>query len=209
MIKVLVLYYSTYGHTEALAQAVAEGARSTGAQVSLKRVPELMSSEVAAKAGAKLDQIAQVARPEELADYDAIIVGTPTRFGRMSSQLANFLDQTGGLWAEGKLIGKVGGAFTSTASQHGGMETTIFSVLTSLMHHGLITVGLPYSYAGLVKMDEVTGGTPYGASTLAAADGSRKPSENELAGGRFQGRHIAEIAAALKRGALQAAMAAK
>jgi NAD(P)H dehydrogenase (quinone) len=139
-----------------------------------------------------------------LADYDAIIVGTPTRFGRMSSQLANFLDQTGGLWAGGKLIGKVGGAFTSTASQHGGMETTIFSVLTSLMHHGLITVGLPYSHAGLLKMDEVTGGTPYGASTLAGPDGSRKPSENELAGGRFQGRHIAEITAALKRGALVA-----
>jgi len=204
MIKVLVLYYSTYGHTEALAQAVADGARSTGAQVSLKRVPELMSPEIAAKAGAKLDQVAEIARPEELVDYDAIIVGTPTRFGRMSSQLANFLDQTGPLWAEGKLIGKVGGAFTSTASQHGGMETTIFSVLTSLMHHGLITVGLPYSYAGLVKMDEVTGGTPYGASTLAAVDGSRKPSENELAGGRFQGRHIAEITAALKRGALVA-----
>jgi len=204
MIKVLVLYYSTYGHTEALAQAVADGARSTGAQVSLKRVPELMSPEIAAKAGAKLDQVAEIATPEELVDYDAIIVGTPTRFGRMSSQLANFLDQTGALWAEGKLIGKVGGAFTSTASQHGGMETTIFSVLTSLMHHGLITVGLPYSFAGLVKMDEVTGGTPYGASTLAAVDGSRKPSENELAGGRFQGRHIAEITAALKRGALVA-----
>jgi NAD(P)H dehydrogenase (quinone) len=139
-----------------------------------------------------------------LVDHDAIIVGTPTRFGRMSSQLANFLDQTGGLWADGNLIGKVGGGFTSTASQHGGMETTILSVLTSLMHHGLITVGLPYSYAGLVKMDEVTGGTPYGASTLAVADGSRKPSENELAGGRFQGRHIAEITAALKRGALVA-----
>jgi NAD(P)H dehydrogenase (quinone) len=163
-----------------------------------------MSPEIAAKAGAKLDQVAQVARPEELVDYDAIIVGTPPRFGRMSSQLANFLDQTGGLWADGKLIGKFGGAFTSTASQHGVMESTIFSVLTSLMHHGFITVGLPYSYAGLVKMDEVTGGTPYGASTLAATDGSRKPSENQLAGGRFQGRHIAEITAALKRGALVA-----
>jgi NAD(P)H dehydrogenase (quinone) len=200
MTKVLVLYYSTYGHTEALAKAVADGAASTGAKVSLKRVPELMSAEVAKAAGAKLDQSADIAMPDELADYDAIIIGTPTRFGRVSAQMASFLDQTGGLWAQGKLIGKVGGAFVSTASQHGGAETTLFSVLTSLMHHGLITVGLPYAYAGLVKMDEVTGGSPYGASTVAAADGSRQPSENELEGGRFQGRHIAEIAAALARG---------
>ncbi|NPT54708.1 NAD(P)H:quinone oxidoreductase [Paraburkholderia elongata] len=200
MTKVLVLYYSTYGHTEALAKAVADGAASTGAKVSLKRVPELLSAEVAKEAGAKLDQSADIATPDELADYDAIIIGTPTRFGRVSAQMANFLDQTGGLWAQGKLIGKVGGAFVSTASQHGGAETTLFSVLTSLMHHGLITVGLPYAYAGLVKMDEVTGGSPYGASTVAAADGSRQPSENELEGGRFQGRHIAEIAAALTRG---------
>ncbi|MDN7180356.1 NAD(P)H:quinone oxidoreductase [Caballeronia sp. SEWSISQ10-4 2] len=200
MTKVLVLYYSTYGHTEALAKAVAEGAASTGAKVSLKRVPELMNAEVAKEAGAKLDQSADIATPDELADYDAIIIGTPTRFGRVSAQMANFLDQTGGLWAKGKLIGKVGGAFVSTASQHGGAETTLFSVLTSLMHHGLITVGLPYAYGGLVKMDEVTGGSPYGASTVAATDGSRQPSENELEGGRFQGRHIAEIAAALMRG---------
>jgi len=200
MTNVLVLYYSTYGHTEALAKAVAEGAASTGAKVSLKRVPELMSAEVAKEAGAKLEQSAHIATPDELADYDAIIIGTPTRFGRVSAQMANFLDQTGGLWAQGKLIGKVGGAFVSTASQHGGAETTLFSVLTSLMHHGLITVGLPYAYGGLVKMDEVTGGTPYGASTVAATDGSRQPSENELEGGRFQGRHIAEIAAALMRG---------
>jgi NAD(P)H dehydrogenase (quinone) len=200
MAKVLVLYYSTYGHTEQLAQAVAEGARSAGAEVALKRVPELMPPEVARSAGAKLDQAADVATPGELAQYDAIIIGTPTRFGRVSSQMANFLDQTGDLWGKGALIGKVGGAFVSTASQHGGMETTLFSVLTSLMHHGMITVGLPYAYAGLTKMDEVTGGTPYGASTIASVDGSRQPSENELAGGRFQGRHIAEIATALARG---------
>ncbi|MCK9689467.1 NAD(P)H:quinone oxidoreductase [Scleromatobacter humisilvae] len=200
MAKVLVLYYSTYGHTERLAQAVAEGARSAGAEVALKRVPELMPPEVARSAGAKLDQAADVATPGELAQYDAIIIGTPTRFGRVSSQMANFLDQTGDLWGKGALVGKVGGAFVSTASQHGGMETTLFSVLTSLMHHGMITVGLPYAYAGLTKMDEVTGGTPYGASTIASVDGSRQPSENELAGGRFQGRHIAEIATALARG---------
>ena len=200
MAKVLVLYYSTYGHTEQLARAVAEGARSAGADVALKRVPELMSPEVARSAGAKLDQAADVASPGELAQYDAIIVGTPTRFGRVSSQMANFFDQTGDLWGKGALVGKVGGAFVSTASQHGGMETTLFSVLTSLMHHGMITVGLPYAYGGLVKMDEVTGGTPYGASTIANVDGSRQPSENELAGGRFQGRHIAEIAEALLRG---------
>lgn len=200
MAKVLVLYYSTYGHTEQLAQAVADGARSAGAEVTLKRVPELMPPEVARSAGAKLDQAADVASPGELAQYDAIIVGTPTRFGRVSSQMANFFDQTGDLWGKGALVGKVGGAFVSTASQHGGMETTLFSVLTSLMHHGMITVGLPYAYAGLVKMDEVTGGTPYGASTIASVDGSRQPSENELAGGRFQGRHIAEVATALLRG---------
>ena len=200
MAKVLVLYYSTYGHTEQLAQAVAEGARSAGAEVALKRVPELMPPEVARSAGAKLDQAADVATPGELAQYDAIIIGTPTRFGRVSSQMANFLDQTGDLWGKGALVGKVGGAFVSTASQHGGMETTLFSVLTSLMHHGMITVGLPYAYAGLTKMDEVTGGTPYGASTIASVDGSRQPSENELAGGRFQGRHIAEVATALARG---------
>ncbi len=200
MAKVLVLYYSTYGHTEQLAQAVADGARSAGADVALKRVPELMPLEVARSAGAKLDQAADIASPAELAQYDAIIVGTPTRFGRVASQMANFFDQTGDLWAKGALVGKVGGAFVSTASQHGGMETTLFSVLTSLMHHGMITVGLPYAYGGLVKMDEVTGGTPYGASTIANVDGSRQPSENELAGGRFQGRHIAEIAEALLRG---------
>jgi NAD(P)H dehydrogenase (quinone) len=200
MAKVLVLYYSTYGHTEKLANAIAEGARSAGAQVSLKRVPELMPPDVAKQAGAKLDQTADIATPEELADYDAIIIGTPTRFGRLASQVANFLDQTGDLWAKGALVGKVGAAFVTTASQHGGMESTLTSLHTSLMHHGMITVGLPYAYPGLVKMDEITGGTPYGASTLTGPDGSRQPSENELAGGRFQGRHVAEIAAALQRG---------
>jgi NAD(P)H dehydrogenase (quinone) len=200
MSNVLVLYYSTYGHTEQLAQAVAEGARSAGARVTVKRVPELMSPEAALKAGAKAQPGTEIAAPEELPNYDAIIVGTPTRFGRVSSQMASFFDQTGGLWAQGALVGKVGGAFVSTASQHGGAETTLFSVLTSLMHHGMITVGLPYSYPGLVKMDEVTGGAPYGASTIAAPDGSRQPTENELAGGRFQGRHIAEVTAALVRG---------
>ncbi len=198
--KVLVLYYSTYGHTEDMAHAVAEGARGAGAEVSLKRVPELMSPEVARQAGAKVEQAAPVARPDELADYDAIIVGTPTRFGRVSAQMANFLDQTGGLWAGGKLVGKVGGAFVSTASQHGGAETTLFSLLTSMMHHGMITVGLPYSFGGLTRMDEITGGAPYGATAIAAPDGSRQPSANELEGARFQGRHIAEIATQLLRG---------
>jgi NAD(P)H dehydrogenase (quinone) len=200
MSNVLVLYYSTYGHTERLAQAVAEGARSAGARVAVKRVPELMPPDVALKAGVKPQLGTEIADPEELPNYDAIIVGTPTRFGRVSSQMASFFDQTGGLWAKGALVGKVGGAFVSTASQHGGAETTLFSVLTSLMHHGMITVGLPYAYPGLVKMDEVTGGAPYGASTIAAPDGSRQPTENELAGGRFQGRHIAEVTAALLRG---------
>ena len=200
MAKVLVLYYSTYGHTEKLAGAIAEGARSAGAEVALKRVPELMSDEVARQAGAKLDQAAPIASPEELADYDAIIIGTPTRFGRLASQVANFLDQTGGLWAKGALVGKVGSAFVSTASQHGGMETTLASLITSMMHHGMITVGLPYAFGGLVNMDEITGGTPYGAGTMANVDGSRQPTENELAGGRYQGRHVAEIAQALARG---------
>lgn len=198
--KILVLYYSTYGHTERLANAIAEGAREAGAEATVKRVPELMPLEVAQKAGAKLDQTAPIAHPNELVDYDAIIIGSPTRFGRISSQVANFLDQTGGLWANGKLIGKVGGAFATTASQHGGAETTLFSILTNMMHHGMITVGLPYSFGGLTRMDEVTGGAPYGATTLAGADGKRAPSENELEGGRFQGRHIAEITSTLLRG---------
>lgn len=200
MSKILVLYFSTYGHLEAMAHAMAEGVRSAGAHATVKRVPDLLPPEVAAQIGAKINQPAEIAKPEELSDYDGIIIGTPTRFGRISAQMANFLDQTSEQWAQGKLIGKVGGAFTSTASQHGGVETTLFSVLTGLMHHGMIVVGLPYSYSGLVRMDEVTGGAPYGASTITGPDGSRMPSENELEGARFQGRHIAQVSMALLRG---------
>jgi NAD(P)H dehydrogenase (quinone) len=195
--KVLVLYYSTYGHIETMAQAVAEGAREAGAQVDIKRVPETAPLEVAQGAHFKLDQAAPIATVAELENYDAIIIGTGTRYGRMTSQMAAFLDQTGGLWARGALNGKVGAAFTSTASQHGGQETTLFSIITNLMHFGMTIVGLPYSFPGLVGVKEVTGGTPYGASTLADGDGSRQPSENELAGARFQGRHVAEVATKL------------
>ncbi len=194
MAKVLVLYYSAYGHIETMANAVAEGAREAGAAVDIKRVPELVPPEVAKASHYKLDQAAPIATIDELVNYDAIIVGTGTRFGRMSSQMANFLDQAGGLWARGALNGKVGGAFTSTATQHGGQETTLFSILTNLMHFGLITVGLPYSFQGQMRVDEVVGGSPYGATTIAGGDGSRQPSETELAGARFQGKHIAEIA---------------
>ena len=194
MSKVLVLYYSTYGHIETMAQAVAEGARSAGASVDVRRVPETAPLEVAKAAHFKLDQAAPVAAVEDLADYDAIVVGCPTRFGRMPSQMSSFLDQAGGLWARGALNGKVGGAFTSTATQHGGQEVTLFSILTNLMHFGMITVGLPYSFQGQMKLDEVTGGSPYGATTISGGDGSRQPSANELAGARFQGKHIAEVA---------------
>ena len=195
MTKVLVLYYSMYGHIETMAKAIAEGARSVDdVDVVIKRVPELMPEEVAKQAGAKLDQEAPVATPDELADYDAIIFGTPTRFGNMCAQMRNFLDQTGGLWFGGKLIGKVGSVFTSTASQHGGMETTLTSFHTTLFHHGMIVVGVPYSCQELLSLKEVSGGTPYGASTLADADGSRLPSENELTIARFQGQHVASIA---------------
>ena len=194
MSKVLVLYYSAYGHIETMARAVAEGARETGATVDIKRVPELVPDDVAKASHYKLDQQAPIAKIEELADYDAIIVGTGTRFGRMASQMANFLDQAGGLWARGALNGKVGGAFTSTATQHGGQEVTLFSILTNLMHFGLITVGLPYSFQGQMTLDEIVGGSPYGATTIAGGDGSRSPSAIELAGARYQGRHIAEIA---------------
>jgi NAD(P)H dehydrogenase (quinone) len=194
MAKILVLYYSAYGHIETMAHAVADGARSVeGVEVDIKRVPELVPDETAKAAHYKLDQAAPVATVEDLADYDALIIGTGTRFGRMSSQMANFLDQTGGLWFRGALNGKVGSAFTSTASQHGGHETTLFSIITNLLHLGLIYVGLPYSFQGQMTLDEVTGGTPYGAGTLTGGDGSRQPSDNELAGARFQGRHVAEI----------------
>ncbi|MCM3902275.1 MAG: NAD(P)H:quinone oxidoreductase [Pyrinomonadaceae bacterium] len=195
MTQVLVLYYSMYGHVEALANAVAEGARGvSGAEVSIKRVPELMGDEVARKAGAKLDQEAPIATVDELPNYDAIIFGTPTRFGNMCAQMRNFLDQTGGLWMKGSLVGKVGGVFTSTATQHGGQETTLISFHITLLHQGMVIVGVPYTEKGLMKMDEITGGTPYGASTMAGGDGSRRPTENELAIARFQGRHTTEIA---------------
>ena len=198
MAKVLVLYYSTYGHVEKLAEAIAEGARSVkGAEVAVKRVPELMPPEVAKQAGAKLDQKAPIANPLELADYDAVIVGTPTRYGRMAGQMANFLDQTGSLWLQGKLNGKVGSAFSSTASQHGGQETTLLSIITNLLHLGMVIVGLPYSAQGLLRLDEVTGGTPYGVTTIAGGQGQRQPSANELELARYQGRHVAEITTAL------------
>jgi NAD(P)H dehydrogenase (quinone) len=194
MAKILVLYYSAYGHIETMANAVAEGARSVeGVEVDIKRVPELVPDETAKAAHYKMDQAAPIATVEDLAAYDALIIGTGTRFGRMSSQMANFLDQTGPLWFRGALNGKVGSAFTSTASQHGGHETTLFSIITNLLHLGLIYVGLPYSFQGQMTLEEVTGGTPYGAGTLTGGDGSRQPSENELAGARFQGRHVAEI----------------
>jgi NAD(P)H dehydrogenase (quinone) len=194
MAKILVLYYSAYGHIETMANAVAEGARETGAQVDVKRVPELVPDEIARKSHYKLDQPAPVAAVEELANYDAIVVGTGTRFGRMPSQMANFLDQAGGLWMRGALHGKVGGAFTSTGTQHGGQETTLFSIITNLLHFGMVIVGLNYGYAGQMTLGEITGGSPYGATTIAGTDGSRKPTENELKGARYQGRKIAEIA---------------
>ncbi|HEX6374430.1 MAG TPA: NAD(P)H:quinone oxidoreductase [Allosphingosinicella sp.] len=201
MPRVLVLYYSSYGHVETMARAVAEGAASVeGTQVSVKRVPELVPEEVARGAGIKLDQEAPFADPGELGDYDAIIVGTPTRFGNMAAQMRNFWDQTGPLWVKNALLGKVGSAFTSTASQHGGQEMTITSTHTTLLHHGMIIVGLPYSWPGNAQMEEISGGTPYGASTIAGADGSRQPSANELEGARYQGRHVAQVAADLARG---------
>ena len=194
MAKVLVLYYSAYGHIEAMANAIAEGARNTGATVDVKRVPELVPEAVAKASYYKLDQAAPVAKIDDLANYDAIIVGAPTRFGRMSSQMAAFLDQAGGLWMKGALNGKVGGAFSSTATQHGGQETTLFSIITNLLHLGLMVVGLPYSFQGQMKLDEVTGGSPYGATTIAGGQGQRQPSANELDGARFQGKLIAQTA---------------
>jgi NAD(P)H dehydrogenase (quinone) len=194
MAKVLVLYYSAYGHIETMAEAVAEGAREAGATVDIKRVPELVPESVARDAHYKLDQKAPVAKIEDLVAYDAVVIGTGTRFGRMSSQMANFLDQAGGLWARGALHGKVGGAFTSTATQHGGQETTLFSIITNLLHFGMIVVGLDYGHAGQMTLSEVTGGSPYGATTIAGGDGSRKPTDNELQGARYQGRKVAQAA---------------
>ena len=194
MSKVLVLYYSTYGHLETMAQAVEEGARSTGATVDVKRVPETVPAEIARNAHFKLDQAAPVATVAELEHYDAIIVGAPTRFGRMPSQMGSFLDQAGGLWAKGALHGKVGAAFTSTATQHGGQEMTLFSTITNLLHFGMVIVGLPYSFQGQMTLDEVVGGSPYGATTIAGGQGQRAPSAIELDGARFQGKLIAQTA---------------
>ena len=194
MSKVLVLYYSSYGHLETMASAVAEGARSAGAVVDIKRVPETAPTEVAKAAHFKLEQAAPVASIADLEHYDAIIVGCPTRFGRLPSQMASFFDQAGGLWARGALNGKVGGAFTSTATQHGGQEVTLFSVITNLLHFGLIIVGLPYSFQGQTTIDEIVGGSPYGATTIAGGQGQRQPSAIELDGARYQGRLIAETA---------------
>jgi NAD(P)H dehydrogenase (quinone) len=199
MTKVLVLYYSMYGHVEQMAQAVAEGVRGVAdVEVTLKRVPELMSEETAKKYGAKLDQPAPIASPKELPDYDAIIFGTPTRFGNMAAQMRNFLDQTGKHWMSGALIGKVASVFTSTGTG-GGNETTILTFIPTLLHHGMIIVGLPYSCPQLLDISQFRGGSPYGAGTIAGPDGSRQPSENELAQARFQGRHVAEIAKRLKK----------
>jgi NAD(P)H dehydrogenase (quinone) len=197
MTKILVLYYSSYGHIETMADAVAQGARAGGADAVVKRVPELGPEAVARASNYKLDQAAPIATPAELAEYDAIIVGTGTRYGRMTSQMANFWDMTGGLWAQGKLIGKVGAAFTSTATQHGGQETTLMGIHTMLLHQGMVIVGLPYSFQGQMRLDEVVGGAPYGATTIAGGDGSRQVSATELEGARFLGRHVAEIAGKL------------
>lgn len=197
MPKVLVLYHSAYGHIETMAHAVAEGARAAGATVDIKRVPETVPEELAKAAHFKLDQQAPIAKIEDLANYDAIVVGAGTRFGRMPSQMASFLDSAGGLWAKGALHGKVGGAFTSSATQHGGNEMTLFSIITNLLHFGMVIVGLDYGHAAQMTLDEITGGSPYGATTIAGGNGARQPSENELAGARYQGRKIAETAAKL------------
>ncbi|WP_180901006.1 NAD(P)H:quinone oxidoreductase type IV [Martelella soudanensis] len=195
MAKVLVLYYSAYGHIEAMAKAVVEGAKAAGADVTLKRVPELVPEDVAKASHFKMDQEAPIATPDELAEYDAIIFGCGTRYGTVASQMRNFIDQTGGLWAQGKLVGKVGSVFTSSATQHGGQESTILGFIPTLLHHGMIVVGLPYAFAGQMGVEEVKGGSPYGASTITDGDGSRMPSETELAAARYQGEHVARIAA--------------
>ena len=199
MTKVLVLYYSSYGHIETMAQAVAEGARKVaGTEVTIKRVPELVPAEVAKASHFKLDQAAPIATVGEMADYDAIIFGTPTRFGNMAAQMKNFLDQAGGLWMKGSLVGKVGSVFASSATQHGGQESTILSSHIVLLHLGFVIVGLPYSCADQMGVEEIKGGSPYGASTIAGGDGSRQPSVKELGMAKFQGEHVAKIAAKLK-----------
>ncbi|MEN9895001.1 MAG: NAD(P)H:quinone oxidoreductase type [Pseudomonadota bacterium] len=195
MAKVLVLYHSTYGHIETMAYAVAEGAKSAGADVTVKRVPETVPEEIAKASHFKLDQAAPIATPDELADYDAIIFGAGTRYGTVASQMRAFIDQTGGLWMKGALTGKVGSVFTSSATQHGGQESTILGFLPTLFHHGMIAVGLPYAFQGQMGVEEVKGGSPYGASTITDGNGSRMPSETELAAARFQGAHVAKIAA--------------
>lgn len=199
MAKILVLYYSSYGHIETMASAVAEGVRAAGLEVDIKRVPELVPEDVAKAHHFKTEQSAPIATTDELPSYDAIIIGAPTRFGRLPAQMANFWDQTGGLWLKGALIGKVGAVFTSTASQHGGQETTLYSLMSNLIHHGMVVSGLPYSFQGQLKLDEVTGGSPYGATTIAAGDGSRQPSVNELNGAKFLGQHVAGIARKLSQ----------
>ncbi|MDP9634494.1 UNVERIFIED_ORG: NAD(P)H dehydrogenase (quinone) [Ensifer adhaerens] len=197
MAKVLVLYYSAYGHIETMANAVAEGAKSAGADVVVKRVPELVSEVVAKASYYKVDQAAPIATIDELADYDAIIFGAGTRYGTVASQMRNFIDQTGSLWAQGKLVGKVGSAFTSSATQHGGQETTILGFIPTLMHHGMVVVGLPYAFKGQMGLEEIKGGSPYGASTITGADGARQPSAVELDAARYQGAHVAKIATKL------------
>ena len=199
MAKVLVLYYSAYGHIEQMAYAVAEGARSAGAEVDVKRVPELVPPEVAKASYYKVDQAAPIATVDELKNYDAIIFGAGTRYGTVASQMRNFIDQTGGLWATGALVGKVGSVFTSSATQHGGQESTILTFHITLLHQGMVVVGLPYAFTGQNRTDEITGGSPYGASTIAGGKGERMPSENELSAARWQGKHVAQIAAKLAK----------
>lgn len=197
MSKVLVLYYSAYGHIETMANAVAEGVRSAGSEAVVKRVPELVPEDLAKSSHFKLDQQAPIAAADELTEYDAIIIGCGTRFGTVASQMRNFWDQTGGLWAQGKLVGKVGSVFTSSATQHGGQESTILGFIPTLLHHGMVVVGLPYAFQGQMGVEEVKGGSPYGASTITDGDGSRMPSKVELDAAKFQGAHVAKIAAKL------------
>lgn len=200
MAKILILYHSAFGHMEQMAMAASEGVAAAGGEAVVKRVPELVPDDIARKSGYKLDQAAPIATVAELADYDGIILGIPTRYGRMSSQMANFWDQAGGVWARGQLVGKVGSVMASSATQHGGQETTLFSGITNLLHFGMVIVGLPYSYAGQMTLDEITGGAPYGATTIAGGQGQRLPSQNELDAARFQGRLVAETAARLIAG---------
>jgi NAD(P)H dehydrogenase (quinone) len=205
MTKILVLYYSSYGHIEKMAYAAAEGVKSANADAVVKRVPELVPEDVARKSGYKLDQPAPIATIDELPSYDGVMFGTGTRFGNMTAQMKNFLDQAGGLWMNDGLVGKVGSVFTSSATQHGGQESTILTFHPVLLHLGFVIVGLPYAFKGQMGVDEVMGNSPYGASTITGGDGSRQPSEIELAGVRYQGRHMAEIASRLAAGAVRPA----